>query len=230
MVRVRVDVAAGESAVAWRDVHGPARAVLYGLIGESQPGLAQELHDAGWRGSTLRPAGISPPVFRGAAARHGSYTTSADGSLWLGSPVAEIATALMKGLAGRKELRWGPLGLAVRGVELEAPPDHRQGRAEFATISPVLVKHDSRFLLPGDALYADMLRRNIRHKADVLGLPGDADVEVLDAGPRRGFEVGGARRIGATVRLRIAAAPALLDALYEWGLGLCTVQGFGWVR
>jgi CRISPR-associated endoribonuclease Cas6 len=133
-------------------------------------------------------------------------------------------------MAGRKELRWGSLGLAVRGVELEVPPDHRSGQAEFATVSPVLVKSESRYLLPGDALYVDRLTHNVRHKADVLGLPGDAEVEVLDAGPRRGFEVAGAKRIGATVRLRMAAAPALLDALYEWGLGLATVQGFGWVR
>lgn len=97
-------------------------------------------------------------------------------------------------------------------------------------MSPVLVKHESRFLLPGDDFYADRLAHNIRHKADVLGLPGDAAVEVVDGGPRRGFDVAGARRIGATVRLRIAAAPVLLDALYEWGLGLATIQGFGWVR
>lgn len=229
-MRIRVDVAAAESVVLWRDVHGPARAVVYGLIGYKEPGLARALHDSGWRGSTLRPVGISPPLFRGAVPRHGVYTTSGSGSFWLGSPVAEIASALVSGLAGRKELRWGPLGLAMRGVELEAAPDHRPGRAEFATLSPVLIKHESRFLLPGDAFYVDRLRHNIRHKADVLGVPADADVEVLDAGPRRGFEVGGARRIGATVRLRIAAAPALLDALYEWGLGLGTVQGFGWVR
>jgi CRISPR-associated endoribonuclease Cas6 len=229
-VRVKVDVAAANSSVAWNDVHGPARAVVYGLIRQNEPGLARDLHDSGWRGSTLRPVGISPPMFVGAARQHGTYTTSGNGSFWLGSPVPEIASALVKGIAGEKELRWGQLRLAVRGVALEAPPDHRSGRAEFATLSPVLVKLDSRFLLPDDVGYAERLTHNIRHKADVLSLPADAEVEVLDAGPRRGFDVAGARRIGATVRLRVAAAPTLLDALYEWGLGLATVQGFGWVR
>jgi CRISPR/Cas system endoribonuclease Cas6 (RAMP superfamily) len=52
----------------------------------------------------------------------------------------------------------------------------------------------------------------------------------LGAGPRRVFDVAGAKRIGASARLRITAAPVLLDALYEWGLGLNTVQGFGWVK
>ena len=229
-MRIRVDVAAGQPAVDWQDVHGPARAVAYALIGASDPGLAQALHDSGWLGSPLRPVGISPPVFMGAAVRHGAYTTSGNGSFWLGSPVPEIASALLKGVAGREELQWGALGLTVRGVELESPPHHRSGQAEFATLSPVLVKKDSRFLLPGDDSYIDRLTHNIRHKADVLGLPGEAQVEVVGAGPRRGFDVAGTRRIGATVRLRVEAAPALLDALYEWGLGLATVQGFGWVK
>ena len=229
-MRIRVDVAAAEPAVDWRDVHGPARAVAYSLIGAGDPGLARGLHDSGWLGSPLRPVGISPPMFMGSAVRHGAYTTSGHGSLWLGSPVPEIASAMLRGLAGRKELRWGALGLAVRGVELESPPDHRSGQSEFATVSPVLVKKASRFLLPGDDSYIERLTHNIRHKADLLGLPGEAEVEILDAGPRRGFDVAGAQRIGATVRLRLSAAPALLDALYEWGLGLATVQGFGWVK
>jgi CRISPR-associated endoribonuclease Cas6 len=229
-MRFRVDVTTGDPVVAWGDVHGPARAVVYRLIGRHEPVLARELHDSGWKGSTLRPVGISPPMFVGAAREHAAYTTSANGSFWIGSPVPEITSALVKGIAGEKELQWGKLHLAVRGVEFEAPPDHRSGQADFATMSPVLVKHDSRFLLPNDDAYAGRLAHNIRHKADLLGLPGDADIEVAECGPRRGFDVAGARRIGATVRVRISAAPALLDALYEWGLGLATIQGFGWVR
>jgi CRISPR-associated endoribonuclease Cas6 len=229
-MRIRVDVAATRPAVDWKDVHGPARAVAYALIGAGDAGLAQALHDSGWKDTSLRPVGISPPMFLGAAVQHGAYTTSDTGSFWLGSPVPEIAAALIKGMAARKELRWGPVGLTVRGVELESPPDHGSGQAEFVTVSPVLVKKDSRFLLPGDSAYVDRLTHNIRHKADVLGLPGEVQLTVVDSGPRRGFDVAGARRIGATVRLQVDAAPALLSALYEWGLGLATVQGFGWVK
>ena len=229
-MRIRVDVAAAEPTVNWKDVHGPARAVAYSLIGAGNPGLAQALHNSGWRGTSLRPVGISPPLFMGAAVQHGAYTTSGNGSFWVGSPVPEIASALLKGMAGRKELRWGGLRLTVRGVGLETPRDHRAGQAEFATVSPVLVKKESRFLLPDDDPYLDRLTHNISHKADVLGLPGEAHIEVLGAGPRRGFDVAGARRIGATVRVRVEASPVLLDALYDWGLGLATVQGFGWVK
>jgi CRISPR-associated endoribonuclease Cas6 len=197
-MRVRVDVTTADPVVAWGDVHGPARAVVYRLIGRHDPVLARELHDSGWQGSTLGPAGISPPMFVGAAREHAAYTTSANGSFWIGSPVPEIASALVKGIASERELSWGKLRLAARGVELESPPDHRSGQAEFATMSPVLVKHESRFLLPRDDGYASRLAHNICHEADLLGLPGDADIEVIECGPRRGFDVAGARRIGAT--------------------------------
>jgi CRISPR-associated endoribonuclease Cas6 len=214
----------------WRDVHGPARAFVYALIGASEPELARQLHDEGWQGSTLRPVGISPPLFVGAARQHGVYTTSANGSVWLGSPVPQIAAAILTGLAGRKELQWGAAELIVRGVELEWLTDHGTGQADFVSVSPVLVKKESRFLLPDDSGYVECLTHNLRHKADLLGMPNDVGIEVLAAGPRRVFDVADAKRVGANVRLRITAAPALLGALHEWGVGLNTVQGFGWLR
>jgi CRISPR-associated endoribonuclease Cas6 len=225
-----LDVSAAESTLDWRDVHGPARAVFYALIESKEPDLARELHDEGWQGSTLRPAGISPPLFAGAARRRGVYTTSGSGSVWLGSPVPRIAAALLRAVSELRELRWGGSRLAVQGADLEWAPDHSAGNAVFQAISPVLVKRESRFLLPGDDGFTDRLEHNLRHKADVLGLPSEVNVEVLDAGPRRVFDVAGAKRVGATARLRIIAAPSLLDALYDWGLGLNTIQGFGWVK
>jgi CRISPR-associated endoribonuclease Cas6 len=230
MARVRVDVSAAAPTLDWRDVHGPARAVLYALIGVNEPDLARQLHDKGWQGSGLRPAGISPPLFLGAAQRHGVYTTSGSGSVWLGSPVPRIAAALLRAVSELRELRWGNSRFAVQGADLEWPPDHSGGNAAFETISPVLVKSESRFLLPGEDGFIDRLAHNLRHKADVLGLPSEVSVEVLEAGPRRVFDVAGAKRVGANAKLRVTAAPVLLDALYDWGLGLNTVQGFGWVR
>lgn len=214
----------------WRDVHGPARAFVYDLVRTSDPELARQLHDEGWGGSTLRPVGVSPPLFVGAARQHGVYTTSAKGSVWLGSPVPQIAAAMLRGLAGREVLQWGGTRLRVLGTELEWKPSHEAGQADFFSVSPVLVKKDSRFLMPGDAGYVERLTHNLRHKADLLGMPSDVGVEVLEAGPRRVFDVAGAKRAGANVRLRITAAPVLLGALYEWGVGLNTVQGFGWLQ
>jgi CRISPR-associated endoribonuclease Cas6 len=229
-MRFRVDVAALAPEMSWRDVHGAARAVIYGLIGDADPLLAEELHRAGWRGSKLRPVGVSRPVFAGAARLQGRYTTSGRGSVWLGSPVPDIAAALVRGLARRKELRWGGVCLAIHGMQVEGIPDHQCGEAEFTSVTPVLVKHENRFLLPGDTHYLDRLSHNVRHKADVLGLPREVAVEVLHAGPRRRFDVSGGFRVGADMRLRVRAAPQLLDALYDWGLGLENIQGFGWLR
>lgn len=231
MARVRVDVAASGQVIKWSDVHGRARAVMYGVIGASEPDLARQLHDQGWQGSSLKPVGISPPMFTGAVRRKGAYTTSPNGSVWFGSPVPKISSAILKGLSGIDELRWGSISLKVQGKELEWPDEHETGTAEFSSASPVLVKKDSRFLLPEDSGYADRLAHNLRHKADVLGIrSADVGIQVLDAGPKRNFEVGGATRIGANVRLRVTADPALLRALYEWGIGLNTIQGFGWLK
>jgi CRISPR-associated endoribonuclease Cas6 len=137
---------------------------------------------------------------------------------------------LVRGLAARSELRWGSQRLAVRGVAVESVPDHRCGRAGFTSVTPVLIKREGRFLLPDDDGYLDRLLQNLRHKADLLGLPSEVSVEVVRAGPRRRFEVPSGFRIGADAQLRVTAAPALLDALYDWGLGLENIQGFGWLR
>lgn len=230
LARVRVDVAASGPVIKWADVHGPARAVAYGLIGASDPELARELHDHGWQGSSLKPLGISPPLFMRAPKRKGVYTTSETGSVWLGSPVPRISAALLKGISSLSELQWGGTTLKVQGKELEWPDDYEKGTADFASASPVLLKLGPRFLLPGDSEYGDRLLHNLRHKADVLGLPSDVRVEVLESGPKRIFEVGGAKRIGANIRLRVTADPAFLRALTEWGIGLNTVQGFGWLQ
>jgi CRISPR-associated endoribonuclease Cas6 len=229
-MRFRVDVSASAPEIAWPDVHGAARSVVYGLLRESDPALAAELHEGGWHGSGLRPVGISRPTFTSTTRSHGKYMTSGRGTVWLGSPVPEIAAALVRAVARRAELRWGQVTLAVRGVAVPAVPDHRGGQAEFVSTTPVLVKHESRWLLPGDDCYLDRLSHNLRHKADLLGLPRHCDVEVLSAGPRRRFDVRGGFRIGAEVRLRLSAEPVLLDALFDWGLGLENVQGFGWLR
>ena len=149
--------------------------------------------------------------------------------MWFGSPVPRIAAALLRAVSEVGELRWGGSRLVVQGTDLEWA-DHSSGNAVFQTVSPVLVKRESRFLLPGDEGFTGCLEHNLRHKADVLCLPSGVSVEVLDAGPRRVFDVAGAKRVGANARLRVTAAPVLLDALYDWGLGLNTVQGFGWVK
>ncbi|PRX97924.1 CRISPR-associated endoribonuclease Cas6 [Allonocardiopsis opalescens] len=229
-MRFRVDVESSVACMEWRDVHGPARSVVYDLIRGQDAHLAAELHDSGWRGSVLRPVGVAPPVFPTAARRKGAYATTGPGMVRLGSPVPKIAACLLAGLAGRGELRWGGVSLPVRGVQLEPTPDHSAGSAVFETVSPVVVKHEDRFLVPDDAHFVQRLTHNLRHKADLLDLPNEVEVTVLKSGRRRRFDTAKGFRIGAPITARVSAAPALLDALYEWGIGLATIQGFGWVK
>ena len=229
-MRFRVDVAADVPIMPWGDVHGPARAVVYDLIRSQDAEIAEELHDVGWQGSPLRPVGISPPLFPGARPRRGAYATSPKGVISMGSPVPRIAACLLAAMAGRTEIRWGSVVLSVVGVQLDSSVNHSEGVAVFEAASPVLVRHDGMYILPDDENFPKGLTHNLRHKADLLGLPNDVEVEVLDSGPRRRFDVAKGFRIGATARVRVTAAPQLLGAIHEWGLGLSTVEGFGWIR
>lgn len=230
LMRFRVDVASESAVVPWEDVFGPARGVAYDLIRGQDAELAAELHDRGWGGSSLRPLGVSSPCFRGVPKRPSVYGASDDGSVWFGSPVSKIAGALLAGLAGKESIRWGGVGLRVKGVQFEKLPDHSSGEVVFSTLTPVLVKSADRYVFPGDSLFVPLLVKNLRHKADLLGLPDEVEVEVLSSGFPRKFLVQRAPRHGATLRARVGAAPVLLDALYEWGLGLGTNQGFGWIQ
>ncbi len=115
---------------------------------------------------------------------------------------------LLTGITGLPQLQWGPVTLTVKGAQLE-PPVALKTPAVLKTRSPILIKaKQDRYLLPDDDGYVDALLANIRHKADLLGLPGDAELEVLEAGRRRLFTVSGGIRIGAIATLRIDAAPS----------------------
>lgn len=229
-MRFYADVAGPAEELPWKYVHGVAHAVVYSVIGDQAPALAAQLHDSGWEGSALRPVGVSPPVFFGAPRKHSAYMMSPNGRIWFGSPVPALAASLLAGVASRRELWWGPVTLTIKGAQLE-PLTNQKSPAVLETCSPVLVKaKEDRYLLPEDDGYVSTLVANIRHKADLLGLPSDADLEVLAAGPRRRFDVCGGIRIGATAKVRLHADPRLIGALREWGLGLANIQGFGWVR
>lgn len=229
-MRFYVDVAGADAELPWKDVHGVAHAVVYRVLGEQASALSAQLHNDGWASTPLRPVGISPPVFTGARRKPHAYMMSPNGRIWFGSPIPALAAALLAGVAGLRALRWGPVTLRVKGVQL-VPPAGPETTTVLETRSPLLVKaKEGRYLMPDDDGFVDALLANIRRKADMLGLPGDAGIEVLASGPRRRFEVSGGIRIGTTAKVRLDADPRLIGALREWGLGLSNIQGFGWVR
>ncbi|MFJ6140705.1 CRISPR-associated endoribonuclease Cas6 [Kitasatospora sp. NPDC092286] len=227
-----MDVTPDTPTMRWDDLHGAARGVVYQLLRGQDEALAQALHDGGWRGKPLKPVGVAGPLFMGAPHRKGVYTTSRDGSVWFGSPVPEIASVLVRALASCEELVWGATRLRVRGVavDMDAVLPTGEGPVELETVTPVVLKYEGRNLLPGDEHYVDRLEHNLAHKADVLGLPAPRGLRVLEAGPRRRFTVRGAPRIGARVRVVMEADARFANAVRSWGLGLDTIQGFGWVR
>ncbi|MFE0423346.1 CRISPR-associated endoribonuclease Cas6 [Streptomyces sp. NPDC058953] len=230
-MRMRVDVLTDTPWLKWDDVHRPARGVVYGLLEEHDPALARSLHDEGWGGHPLKPVGVTSPQFKGAPRKRGVYTTSPQGSVWFGSPVPEIAAALVSALARRAEIVWGAAHLRVQGFTVEvSAPGPTAGLVELETATPVVLRREGRELLPDDAHYVERLEHNLTHKADVLGLPAPHRLRVLEAGPRRRFTVRGAPRTGAQVRVSMEADPRFVDAIRSWGLGLDTVQGFGWIR
>jgi CRISPR-associated endoribonuclease Cas6 len=203
---------------------------MYQLLTSQDAEMARSLHDEGWQGHRLRPLGMTSPQFKGAPRKNGVYTTSRDGSVWFGSPVPEIAAVLVGALASRSEIAWGPARLRVRGFTVEVGAPVEGGLVELATATPVIVKHESRYLLPGDDRFVERLQHNLVHKADVLGLPAPSGLRVLEAGPQRRFTVRGKPRVGAQVRVAMEADARFVQALRAWGLGLDTVQGFGWIR
>ncbi|MEC3996090.1 CRISPR-associated endoribonuclease Cas6 [Actinacidiphila sp. DG2A-62] len=230
-MRLRVDVASDAPSLAWDNLHGPARGVVYGLLREHDPQLARSLHDDGWKGQPMKPVGVACPRFRGVRRQKGVYAASSQGSVWFASPVPEIASALVSALARRTEIDWGTAKLRVRGFTVDIDNAAvADGFVEVATATPVVVRHDRWDLLPGDEHYVERVTHNLVHKADVLGLPAPQGVRVLEAGPRRRFSVRGAPRIGARVRLGMEADARFVDALRSWGVGLDTIQGFGWVE
>lgn len=226
-MRVRVDITTQAAVIPWPDVHGPARAVAYGLIGSQNAGLARRL--AAPRPGIV-PVGVCPPRFEGAPRRAGVYATSERGAIWFGSPLPIVSAALLAGIADHNDVQWGSVTCGIEGVHLEhAPPDHQSGRAIFETHTPVLIKHDSRYILPDHPRFPDELKTSLVKRADALGLPNDVELTIAHAGGKRLFDVQGKARIGATIRVCVSAAPVLLDALYVGGIGLSTNQGFGWI-
>ncbi len=69
--------------------------------------------------------------------------------------------------------------------------------------SPAVSMRPPAMVLSDHPQFADRLSHNLRHKADLLGLPSDVDVEVVSAGPPRKFLVQRAPRHGSTAAVRI---------------------------
>lgn len=238
-MRLRIELTTRAPVIPWDDVLRPGRGVVYHLLNRSDPTLANQLHEQGFGPRRMVPFGYGAPVFPRARAQRGQYAAGGPGVWELGSPLPGMVGAWMEALAGQGTLGWAGIPLRVRRMVPMAPPAFDSGRAEFRTVTPVVVKapvltpaggrRDSD-LLPYEDGFTAAFEQNLRHKAETLGLEPDIAVErVTWVGAKRSFAVKDGRQVGAPLGVELRGSPALLRALWCWGLGRANSAGFGWI-
>ncbi|ASO21580.1 CRISPR-associated endoribonuclease Cas6 [Actinoalloteichus hoggarensis] len=241
-MRLRVEVTTAAREIPWRDVLRPGRGIVYEILSEFAPELGARLHESGWGPYRMVPVGHSAPRFSGAARRRdrGRYVTGGPGVVEFSSPIPEVVEALTAGLSQARVLDWGGTALRVSGVTAVEPPEFSAGTARMASVTPVVVKgppagddaggrvRAQRWLLPGEAEWEVFFLRNLRRKAESLGLDPEVGLtEVWRVGPKRSFAVGDGKKVGAEVGVTLAGAPETLRAVSSWGLGVANLAGFG---
>lgn len=237
-MRLRLHLTTRARTIPWEELHRPGRALIYSLLTDADPQLAEEIHARGWGPRRMAPFGFCPPVFPAAPRVRARYAAGGAGWMEIGTPVPRVAHALVTALTRRRVIDWGGTALHLRRLDLHAPPPTlATGRATWTTTTEIVIKNPGRgglvWLLPGDSGWEGRLGRNLRRKAETLGLPADVTVlRALWSGPRRAHVVAtgnDGRKTGARARVTLRGHPRVLAALWCWGLGEATGAGFGWI-
>lgn len=240
-MRLQIEIGTTATGLPWEHVLGPGRGVAYHLLSRAAPNLASQLHDLGWGPHRMTPIGHSAPLFPSARRQRGQYAIGGHGLLEFGSPLTEVVQAWAAALRDTSVIAWGGTALRVRGVRVAHPPLFASGRARMRTTTPVVIKGSGRdengtrtarqaWVLPGEPEFNAYLEKNLRRKAETLGLPPDIRLDAVTwVGPRRSFTVGRGRKPGAPVEVELSGAPEVLRAVWSWGVGQSNVAGFGWV-
>jgi CRISPR-associated endoribonuclease Cas6 len=240
-MRIHVKIATSARELPWEEVQRPGRALLYGLLRQAAPELGERLHTGGLRPYGLSPLGHGVPIFPDAPRRRGVYAAGGQGSVEFGSPMPAVIEAFAKGMANRSLVDWGGVALQVRSAELVEPPEFASGRATFRTVTPVVMKGSGKndagerttrqaWLLPQDIEFPVYFLQNLRRKATTLGFGEEIHLDAITSvGPKRSFAIKGGKKVGATVQVNLSGEPAILKALWSWGLGQGNAAGFGWV-
>jgi CRISPR-associated endoribonuclease Cas6 len=176
------------------------------------------------------PFAVSPPEFPRAPRRKGVYAAAGIGMVEFASPLPEVLEAVVQYLKRSRTFAWAHTIFVIEALDVLPPPAFTDGVVRFTTATAVIVKGGDRCLLPGEDGYEFLLGKNLEKKADTLGLPTDVGCEVLWAGSRRLFRVGGAPKVGTPLDLRVTGAPEVLASLWSWGIGQLNSAGFGLVR
>lgn len=233
-MRIRVEVTTSATELPWSRVLAPGRGLAYDLLRDDAPDLALQLHSAGWGAFGMVPFGYGPPVFPSARRRRGVYAVGGAGFLELGSPLPSVVQAWTAALRRRDVLDWGGIALRVRDLYVVDPPCFESGSARVRTDTPVVLKappSDGRsWVLPTEPGFGASFQHNLVRKAQTLGLAPDIDLDAVTwVGPKRSFVVGDGAKPGAAVEVELFGDPALLRAIWSWGLGQANSAGFGWI-
>lgn len=240
-MRIRLRIATSAREIPWDEVQRPGRGLLYGLLSEAEPELGAELHRSGLPPFGMVPFGYGAPVFPSAPRRRGVYAAGGLGWWEFGSPMPKVIEAFAKAIASKALFDWGGVAFRIEGVDLIAPPDFATGRAVFRTATPVTMKGSGRsedgtrttrqaWLLPTDAEFPAYFAENLRRKALTLELGEDIHLDAITwVGPKRSFAVKNGKKVGAAVQVQLSGDPAILRALWSWGLGQANAAGYGWV-
>ncbi|MFI7533463.1 CRISPR-associated endoribonuclease Cas6 [Streptosporangium sp. NPDC049376] len=246
MMRLRIEVTTGATELAWTKVLSPGRSLLYDLLTREVPHLGRLLHARGAGPYGMVPLGHGAPVFPRAARVRGRYAVGGRGHVELGSPLFEAVTAMAQGIKRRELLDWGGAAFRILNATLAEPPAFTSGRALFRTLTPVVVKGAGKdeqgervtrqaWLLPADREFPTCFQRNLRRKAETLGLDPEVSLtRITWVGARRSFSVGSTGQVrggksGAPVEVELTGPPETLQAIWSWGLGEANTAGFGWI-
>ncbi|MEU9885862.1 CRISPR-associated endoribonuclease Cas6 [Sphaerisporangium sp. NPDC051011] len=240
-MRLRIDVATAATELTWASVLAPGRSLVYDLLARMAPDLGREFHDHGSGPYGMVPIGHGAPIFPQAKRRRGAYAVGGRGWLELGSPHLEVLAVLAQGIKQRELLDWGGAAFRILNVTALEPPGFASGRGRFRTATPVVMKGTGRdetgqrvtrqaWLLPTDPEFPVFFQRNLRRKAETLGMDPEVSLtEISWVGAKRSFSAGKGAKPGAPIEVELTGPPETLQAIWSWGLGQANAAGFGWV-
>ena len=187
------------------------------------------------------PFGHGAPVFPSARRLPGVYTVGGRGNVELGSPLLAVVQAWATSLAVHRVIDWGGVAFHVEGVHVVEPPSFSSGHVRWRTTTPVVMKGSGQdvdgqrvtrqaWLLPTDTEFPVYFTRNLRRKAETLGLDPDVTLEAITwIGMKRSFAVSDGQKTGTPIEVELRGAPETLQAVWSWALGQANSAGFGWV-
>lgn len=240
-MRLRLSLTTRAHSIPWENLLRPGRGVIYHLLHSVSPTFTRALHDSGWGPHGMTPFAHNHPTFPQAPRTRGVFTVDGPGYLSIASPLPDLIDTLANALSPGQLLDWHGTALQVTDITRISPPEFADGRADFRTTTPVVVKattdpddltapRKGRDVLPHEQGFITALTHNLRRKATTL----DLDPHVTINGPtwngtKRGFATPTGRRTGAPIQINLHASPPLLQALWSWGLGQANSTGFGWI-